>query len=144
MAFINATRRLEKWNMSCAYSNNISFIFLWHLSVFLPDCSLWSKVMPRSLLWKWTPLEPAVPVAGQIWVSSCRPYKSKSLWDTILHFPTKLPLLVICIASTPPPPPHPSHLLLQGFKFLSSLHWPALTSRPDDSLYSNPKLSACF
>lgn len=106
MAFINATRRLEKWNMSCAYSNNISFIFLWHLSVFLPNCSLWSKVMPRSLLWKWTPPEPAVPVAGQIWVSSCRPYKSKSLWDTILHFPTKLPLLVICIASTllPSPP----------------------------------------
>lgn len=49
MGFINVARHSDEWNMSYAYPNNTSFGFLWHLSIFLPDCTLWSEAGPWSL-----------------------------------------------------------------------------------------------
>lgn len=49
MGFINVARHLEEWNMSYTYPNNTSFRFLWHLSIFLPDCRLRSEAGPWSL-----------------------------------------------------------------------------------------------
>lgn len=71
MDFINVTRHLEEWNMSYTYPNNIFFRFLWHLSIFVPDCCLWSE--ERALIclpWEWPPPAPTSTIERQMRASA--------------------------------------------------------------------------
>lgn len=108
MGFINVARRLEEWNMSYTYPNNTSFRFLWHLSIFLPDCSLWSEAGPWSLslgnerlltqLWLLKgrcmhALAGHLTIPKQVSGEPQSPFLSFQSWTV------KLPLPMICIVS---------------------------------------------